>query len=187
MTKYRDTYRIVKKWYRYTPTLHHAMLHQVSFTLEFDHVPMVYLNPSVTTRVKISQNVDVLTKVYLVHLTLLWLQGSKSVKILIYLPRYLVHWKVKHCQTLCVVHLQVKMSLPFLTIDHWPFLTIVLYCSGWSKWVKNVRVYIWVNSQNSQLNDFNHCSYLPLQFSYSSTVNTFKWHSAVYILICFFP
>ena len=30
-----------------------------------------------TARVKISQNVDILAKVYLVHLTLLWLQGSK--------------------------------------------------------------------------------------------------------------
>ena len=51
------------------------------------------LNPLMTARVKISQNVDirVLAKVhvYLVHLTLLWLQGSKSVKMLIYLPRYM--------------------------------------------------------------------------------------------------
>ena len=46
-------------------------------------------NPSVTARVKISQNVDILAKVYLVHLTLLWLQGSTSVKMLIYLPRYI--------------------------------------------------------------------------------------------------
>ena len=46
------------------------------------------LNPSVTARVKISQNVDILAKVYLVHL------------------------EVKHCQTCkcSQVHLQVKMS-----------------------------------------------------------------------------
>ena len=44
------------------------------------------INPPTTTRVKICQNVDILAKVhvYLVHLTLLWLQGSKSVKMLIY-------------------------------------------------------------------------------------------------------
>ena len=49
------------------------------------------LNPPMTARVKISQNVAILAKVYLVHL------------------------KVKHCQTSRVVsiHLQVKMSRPF--------------------------------------------------------------------------
>ena len=37
-------------------------------------------------------------------LTLLWLQGSKSVNILKYFPKVnLVHLKVKHCQTLRVV------------------------------------------------------------------------------------
>ena len=46
----------------------------------------IAFNPPVTARVKISQNVDILAKVYLVHL------------------------KVEHCQTL-----QVKMSEPFLT------------------------------------------------------------------------
>ena len=55
---------------------------------------MLSFNPSVTSRVNISPNVEVylLAKVYLVHL------------------------KVKHCQTLHVVHLQVKMSQPFLTV-----------------------------------------------------------------------
>ena len=54
-------------------------------------VYLVHLTLLLTARVKISQNVDILAKVYLVHLTLLWLQGSKSVKMLIYmyLPRYI--------------------------------------------------------------------------------------------------
>ena len=56
----------------------------------------MYVNPSMTANVKISQNVDihVLAKVQVVHL------------------------KVKHCLTLHVVHtihLQVKMSRPFLS------------------------------------------------------------------------
>ena len=41
--------------------------------------PIFFFNPLTTTRVKISQNVDIFAKVYLVHL------------------------KVKHCQTLRVV------------------------------------------------------------------------------------
>ena len=43
------------------------------------YAAFICIIPSVTTRVKISQNVDILPKVYLVHL------------------------KVEHCQTLCVV------------------------------------------------------------------------------------
>ena len=41
--------------------------------------------------------------VVLINLALLWLQGLKSVKMLIYLPRYMymyrVHFKLEHCQT----------------------------------------------------------------------------------------
>ena len=44
-----------------------------------DVATCISINPPTTTRVKISQNVDILPKVYLVHL------------------------KVKHCQTLRVV------------------------------------------------------------------------------------
>ena len=54
------------------------------------HSDFVYYNPSTTTRVKISQNVDILAKVYLVYLTSYYYKGqnrSKSVKMLIYLPR----------------------------------------------------------------------------------------------------
>ena len=48
-----------------------------------------------TVRVKISQNVDILAKVYLVHLTLLWLQGVKiSQNVDIIAKVYLV----EHCQ-----------------------------------------------------------------------------------------
>ena len=61
------------------------------------------INPPTATSVRISQNDDILAKIYLLHL------------------------KVKHCQTW--VHLQVKMSWPFLTGK-----SIVLYCWGWSKW-----------------------------------------------------
>ena len=61
------------------------------------------LNPPVTARVKISQNVDILAKVDLVHLTLLWLQGSKSVKMLIYLralnPSVTVRVKISQNQS----------------------------------------------------------------------------------------
>ena len=75
--------------------------------------------------------------------------------------------KVKHYQT---SHVQVKMSRPFLTGK-----SIVLYCWGWSKrQLKTSQkcpcVYIWVNSQNRQLTDFDHCSYLPLKCSYSRRV-----------------
>ena len=69
------------------------------------HVSLHSINPPTTTRVKISKNVDILPKVYLVHL------------------------KVEHGQTLRVVlNLHVKMSRLFLTGK-----IIVLYSSGWSK------------------------------------------------------
>ena len=50
-------------------------------------------NPPTTARVKISQNVDILPKVYLVHL------------------------KVKHCQTLCVVSTFTGQNEP--TVFDW--------------------------------------------------------------------
>ena len=56
-----------------------------------------------TVMVKISKNIDILAKVYLVHLIVKQRQTQK-------------------------VHLQVKMSLQFLTGK-----SIVWYCSGWSK------------------------------------------------------
>ena len=69
------------------------------------HFPL--LNPpTTTTRVKISQNFDILPKTYLLHL------------------------KFQHCQTLRVVRTFTgQMSRSFLTGK-----SIVWYCSGWSKW-----------------------------------------------------
>ena len=63
------------------------------------------LNPPMTARVKISQNVDTLAKVHLVHL------------------------KIAHCQTLRVVSTFTGQNeSTFLTGE-----SIVWYCSGWSK------------------------------------------------------
>ena len=65
---------------------------------------LVIKNPSMTTTVKISQNVDMLAKVALKSQTLSNL-------------------------TYCInAHLQVKMSRPFLTGK-----SIVVCCRGWSK------------------------------------------------------
>ena len=57
-------------------------------------------NPSVTTRVKISQNVDIVAKVYLVH------------------------WKVKHCQTFCSVSTFTGQNEP--TVFYWKKHCLVL-------------------------------------------------------------
>ena len=79
--------------------------------------------PTTTTRVKISQNVDILAKVYLVHL------------------------KVKHCQTLRVV--STFTGTNELTVFDWQKHCLVLF-----RMVKMTSqncpcVHIWVNSQNS--------------------------------------
>ena len=96
-----------------------------------------------TARVKISQNVDTLAKVYLVHL------------------------KVEHCQTLHVVevHLQVKMSQLFLTgKKHSLVLSRVVKMTVKTS-QKCPCVHSWFNSQTRQLAGFDHYSYLPLMFS----------------------
>ena len=49
------------------------------------------LNPSVTARVKISQNVDILAKVYLVHVTFCDCKGQISQNVDILAKVYLVH------------------------------------------------------------------------------------------------
>ena len=91
------------------------------------------------------------------------LQGSKSVKMLIYLPL-----KCQTLSNLTCVHLRVKMS--------WPFLSCIVQCGQNDRKTsqKCPCVHIWVNSQNSQLTDFDHYSYmykyLPLKFSCSRRV-----------------
>ena len=76
---------------------------------------------------------------------------------------YLVHLKVEHCQALRVVstftgHLHCLVLLRVVKIT----VKTSLKCPC---------VHIWVNSQKSQLTDFDHYSYLPLKFSYSQRVN----------------
>ena len=68
----------------------------------------------------------------------------------------------------------------------WPFLTgksIVWYCWGWSKWqwkpVNNAKnLHSWFNSQ---LTDFDRCSYVPQEFSYSR--RAIKWKEKIYLAI----
>ena len=45
-------------------------------------------------------------------------------------------------------------------------------------------VHIWVNSQNSQLTDSDHYSYLPLKFSYIRRVNAVSWLILTSIVTC---
>ena len=100
----------------------------------------------------------------LLLLLLLLLQASKSVNVDILAKVYLVHLKVKHCQTL---HLQVKMSRPFLTGK-----SIVLYFDGGQNYSKNqykITLY-------AQLTDFDLYSYLPLKFRYSRRVKKNKFN-----------
>ena len=83
----------------------------------------------------------------------------------------IVHLKVEHCQTLHIVIYRSKWVNRF-------WLVKALSCiveggqNDSKKTGKNARVHIWVNSQNGQLTDFDHYSYLPLKFGYSRMVKT---------------
>ena len=85
---------------------------------------------------------------------------------------YAVHLKRQTLSNLtcCTmsVHWQVKMSRPFLAGKS----IVLCCCEGGQNESKNQLkkcpcVHVWVNSQNSQLTDFNHYTYLLLKFSYS--------------------
>ena len=96
-------------------------------------------------RVKISQNVDILAKVYLVYL------------------------KVELCQTLHVVSTFTGIYSTFTGMSR-----LVIVEGGQNVTVKTSQncpcAHIWVNSQNRQLTGFDHYNYLPLKFSCSRRV-----------------
>ena len=107
-------------------------------------------------------------------LTLLWLQGVKISQNVHILARvYQMHLKVKHCQTLRVVKYIYRLKW----VDRfWLVKAFSSIVQGGQKDSKKTSqkcpcVHIWVNNQNSQLTDFDHCSYLPLKCSYSRSVS----------------
>ena len=100
---------------------------------------ILLINPSVTTRDKISQNVD--TLVYLVHLK------SRTLSILT-CSKYIYRSK-------CVNRFGLVKALS----------GIVQGVQNDSK--NQSKITIWVNMQNRQLTDFDHHSYIPQKFSYS--------------------
>ena len=112
------------------------------------HFLYFLVNPPTTARVKISQNVDILSKVYLVHL------------------------KVKHCQTLCVVSTFTGKNES--TVFDWYKHCLVLFRVV-KMTVKTSQkcpsVHIWVNSQNRQLTGFDLYSNFQLKCLNSRRVN----------------
>ena len=141
----------LKTYHEVVDEIYYRVRAQQSFELK-GHLTWKHsdlLSPSVTARVKISQNVDIHAKVYLVH------------------------WKVEHRQTL---HVASTFTGHLKWVNcFWLVKSIILYCWGWSKWqLKPAKkcpcLHIWVNSQNRQLTNFDHYSYLPLKCSYSKMV-----------------
>ena len=84
------------------------------------------------------QNVDILAKVYLVHL------------------------KVEYCQTLPVVSTFTGQNE---SDRFWLVKALSCIVEGGENYRKNSQNCSTVNSQNSQLTDFDHYRYLPLKFS----------------------
>ena len=99
--------------------------------------------------VKISQNVDIIAKVYLVHL------------------------KVEHCQTLRVVSTFTGQK-DSTVLTGKSILLFRVFKMTVKTSQKCACVHIWVNSQNRQLTGFDLYSYLPLMCSYSRRVNLLK-------------
>ena len=104
-----------------------------------------------------------------IPLTLLLLQqGSESVKIWIYFPKvYLLHLKVKHCQTLCVYINRLKWVDCFWLV----LFRVVKMTVKTSQ--KCPCVHIWFNSQNRQLTGFDPYSNFWLKCSNSRRVNLY--------------